>query len=112
KIKKGGTYIADLGLSDTKGDGKIYGVVPYVAPEVLQGQQFTPDADIYASFQGRFVNLNHRSLWVFTISIQENNLMKLTLLEQLLEKKNPEEKEKTWKESHLSCQLENLRIPP
>ncbi|RIB25854.1 kinase-like domain-containing protein [Gigaspora rosea] len=46
------TYIADLGLSrktDEKGlKGDIYGVMPYVAPEVLSGeQQFTQAADIY-----------------------------------------------------------------
>ncbi|CAG8817194.1 3837_t:CDS:1, partial [Cetraspora pellucida] len=44
-------YITDLGLStssDIKQDGKIHGVMPYVAPEVLIGQQFTQAADIYS----------------------------------------------------------------
>ncbi|RIB11711.1 kinase-like domain-containing protein [Gigaspora rosea] len=46
------SYIADLGLSrkddvNVSGD-EIYGVMPYVAPEVLSGeQQFTQKADIY-----------------------------------------------------------------
>ncbi|RIB26459.1 kinase-like domain-containing protein [Gigaspora rosea] len=46
------SYIADLGLSRKKdecvSEGNIYGVIPYVAPEVLSGaQQFTQAADIY-----------------------------------------------------------------
>ncbi|RIB25378.1 kinase-like domain-containing protein [Gigaspora rosea] len=46
------SYIADLGLSRKSDEkvfeGDIYGVMPYVAPEVLSGeQQFTQAADIY-----------------------------------------------------------------
>ncbi|RIB27143.1 kinase-like domain-containing protein [Gigaspora rosea] len=46
------SYIADLGLSRKKdeciSESDIYGVMPYVAPEVLLGnQQFTQAADIY-----------------------------------------------------------------
>ncbi|CAG8817522.1 6765_t:CDS:1, partial [Racocetra fulgida] len=44
-------YITDLGLSisfDEKQDGHIYGVLPYLAPEVLEGEQFTQAADIYS----------------------------------------------------------------
>jgi len=46
-------YISDLGLcrpasnqSDIKND--IYGVLPYVAPEVLRGKSYTKAADIYS----------------------------------------------------------------
>ncbi|CAG8763621.1 9432_t:CDS:1, partial [Ambispora leptoticha] len=41
-------YITDLGLStssDIKQDGKIHGIMPYIAPEVLMGQEFTQAAD-------------------------------------------------------------------
>ncbi|CAG8775024.1 15055_t:CDS:1, partial [Racocetra fulgida] len=33
---------------DEKQDGHIYGVLPYLAPEVLKGEQFTQVADIYS----------------------------------------------------------------
>src|SRR6266480_2587026 len=45
-------YITDLGLCkpvDEKGEDKIHGVLPYVAPEVLRGKKYTPSADIYSS---------------------------------------------------------------
>jgi len=29
-------------------DGKIYGVLPYVAPEVLRGEKYTQSSDIYS----------------------------------------------------------------
>ncbi|CAG8559274.1 360_t:CDS:2, partial [Racocetra fulgida] len=41
----------DLGSSissEEKHDGHIYGVLPYLAPEVLQGEKFTQAADIYS----------------------------------------------------------------
>ncbi|RIB11494.1 kinase-like domain-containing protein [Gigaspora rosea] len=45
------SYIADLGLSkkndENDSEDNIYGVMPYVAPEVLLGQKFTKAADIY-----------------------------------------------------------------
>ena len=45
------SYIADLGLSkktnENDTEGEIYGVMPYVAPEVLKGEKFTTAADIY-----------------------------------------------------------------
>ncbi|RIB25228.1 hypothetical protein C2G38_2031223 [Gigaspora rosea] len=46
------SYISDMGLSknvfENNSEGCIYGVIPYVAPEVLSGQKFTKEADIYA----------------------------------------------------------------
>ncbi|RIB24355.1 kinase-like domain-containing protein, partial [Gigaspora rosea] len=46
------SYVADLGLSKKKDEQKlndeIYGVMPYVAPEVLLGGKFTQAADIYS----------------------------------------------------------------
>src|SRR5581483_1828134 len=46
-------YITDLGLckpaitTSQNGDKKIYGVLPYVAPEVLKGKEYTQKSDIY-----------------------------------------------------------------
>ncbi|CAG8552054.1 10978_t:CDS:2, partial [Racocetra fulgida] len=45
-------YITDLGLSrpaNENNKGKIYGVLPYVAPEALQGQSYSQASDIYSS---------------------------------------------------------------
>jgi serine/threonine protein kinase len=48
------TYIADLGLCQPANvkpsqdeDKKIYGVLPYVAPEVVRGKKYTQESDIY-----------------------------------------------------------------
>ena len=50
-----GTHITDMGLcrpadynklENTK-KNKIYGVLPYIAPEILRGQNYTKAADIY-----------------------------------------------------------------
>src|SRR5581483_4672042 len=44
------TYITDLGLckpADKKSDKNVYGVLPYVAPEVLRGKEYTQASDIY-----------------------------------------------------------------
>jgi len=47
------TYIIDLGLSRSvdslKKEDKVYGVLPYVAPEVLQEKGYTQAADVYSS---------------------------------------------------------------
>ena len=43
-------YITDLGLckpADGKIDKNVYGVLPYVAPEVLRGNEYTQASDIY-----------------------------------------------------------------
>lgn len=44
-------FITDLGLSRPANEtdqGKIYGVLPYVAPEVLRGHSYTRASDIYS----------------------------------------------------------------
>src|SRR5581483_9137156 len=46
------SYISDFGLSrpadqDIKSD-EVYGVIPYMAPEVLRGKPYTKAADIYS----------------------------------------------------------------
>ena len=44
-------YISDMGLCGEVGnidETKIYGVMPYVAPEVLKGKPYTQAADIYS----------------------------------------------------------------
>src|SRR6266480_7224317 len=45
-------YIADMGLcgevDNVNDEAKIYGVIPYVAPEVLRGNTHTQAADIYS----------------------------------------------------------------
>ena len=47
-----GTFISDFGLSrpadEQKLDDKIYGVLPYIAPEVLNGEPYTKSSDIYS----------------------------------------------------------------
>ncbi|POG69403.1 kinase-like domain-containing protein, partial [Rhizophagus irregularis DAOM 181602=DAOM 197198] len=47
-------FITDLGLcqpanvkSSQNNNKKIYGVLPYVAPEVLRGKEYTQKSDIY-----------------------------------------------------------------
>ena len=50
--KWGFTYISDFGLSgssnEQKSDDKICGVLPYIAPEVLNGEPYTLSSDIYS----------------------------------------------------------------
>src|ERR1044072_8379465 len=46
-----GSYISDMGLCGEVGDvdpKNIYGVMPYVSPEVLLGKPYTQAADIYS----------------------------------------------------------------
>ena len=44
--------IGDLGLSksatESDNDTEIYGIIPYVAPEIFQGQKYTKASDIYS----------------------------------------------------------------
>jgi serine/threonine protein kinase len=45
------TYISDMGFCrkvDNDNQNNIYGVMPYVAPEVLRGNSYTQAADIYS----------------------------------------------------------------
>ncbi|RGB24841.1 kinase-like domain-containing protein [Rhizophagus diaphanus] len=49
---EGSSYISDFGLSgpsnEQKPDSKIYGVLPYIAPEVLNGEPYRLSSDIYS----------------------------------------------------------------
>ena len=50
-IEKASCLITDLGLckpANETNDKKIFGVLPYVAPEVLQSKPYTQAADIYS----------------------------------------------------------------
>ncbi|GBB84540.1 hypothetical protein RclHR1_01110025 [Rhizophagus clarus] len=46
------TFVSVFGLSgptnDQKSDDKIYGVLPYIVPEVLNGESYTSSSDIYS----------------------------------------------------------------
>ncbi|RGB25094.1 kinase-like domain-containing protein, partial [Rhizophagus diaphanus] len=46
------SYISDFGLSgpanEQKSNDKVYGVLPYIAPEVLNGEQYSLSSDIYS----------------------------------------------------------------
>ncbi|RGB35190.1 kinase-like domain-containing protein, partial [Rhizophagus diaphanus] len=46
------SYICDFGLSrpvnQTINSNEIYGVIPYMAPEVLRGKPYTKAADVYS----------------------------------------------------------------
>ncbi|RGB22649.1 kinase-like domain-containing protein [Rhizophagus diaphanus] len=52
QIIHGSPYVSDFGLSgpanEQKSDDKVYGVMPYIAPEGLNGEQYTSSADIYS----------------------------------------------------------------
>ncbi len=50
-IEGNSCYITDLGLCgpvDEESSNKIYGIVSYIAPEVLQGKKHTKESDIYS----------------------------------------------------------------
>ncbi len=50
--QEGSSYLVDFGLSrpadEQKSDDKVYGVLPYIAPEVLNGEPYTKASDIYS----------------------------------------------------------------
>src|SRR5437868_13822361 len=52
KVGDGYSYVSDFGLSgpsnEQKSDDKICGVLPYMAPEVLNGEPYTFSSDIYS----------------------------------------------------------------
>ncbi|UZO09574.1 uncharacterized protein OCT59_029791 [Rhizophagus irregularis] len=55
------TYISDFELSgpanEQKLDGKVYGVMPYIAPEVLNGEPYTLSSDtIYSNSDAVFTS--------------------------------------------------------
>ncbi|GBC02588.1 hypothetical protein RclHR1_00470018 [Rhizophagus clarus] len=71
-------YISDMGLCGEVGsdESDIYGVMPYVAPEVLRGKPYTQAADIYsfgmimyfvATGQQPFANCAHDELLLLKI---------------------------------------------
>ncbi|RGB40482.1 kinase-like domain-containing protein, partial [Rhizophagus diaphanus] len=45
-------YIGDLGISrsaiESNNDNEKYGIIPYMAPEIFQGQNYTVASDIYS----------------------------------------------------------------
>src|SRR6266511_4606570 len=50
-LQTGNCYITDLGLCgpvDDKSSGKIYGIIPYIAPEIFQGGKNTKQSDVYS----------------------------------------------------------------
>src|SRR3989440_10994894 len=50
-IQGGNCFITDLGLCgpvDDESSGKIYGIIPYIAPEILQGGKNTKESDVYS----------------------------------------------------------------
>ena len=50
-VQDGNCYITDLGLCgpvDEKSSDKVYGIISYVAPEVLRGKKNTKESDIYS----------------------------------------------------------------
>ncbi|GES97215.1 kinase-like domain-containing protein [Rhizophagus clarus] len=48
KNKNDKVWISDLGLCQTAKSDEIYGVIPFMAPEILRGQPYTPASDIYS----------------------------------------------------------------
>src|SRR6266511_4446872 len=50
-MQAGDCYITDLGLCgpvDDESSGKIYGIISYIAPEILQGGKNKRQSDVYS----------------------------------------------------------------
>src|SRR6185369_11260138 len=50
-IQEGNCYITDWGWCgpvDDESSGKIYGIIPYIAPEIFQGGKNTKQSDVYS----------------------------------------------------------------
>ena len=44
-------YVGDLGLSqpaNNTSNNEVYGVIPYIAPEIFKGAAFSKESDIYS----------------------------------------------------------------
>ncbi|RIB01052.1 kinase-like domain-containing protein [Gigaspora rosea] len=75
-------YIADLGLSISSNialkaeanNDKIYGILPYVAPEILDGKPYTKASDIYS-----FGMIMWEILYGKSVSYDQNDEIKLQL---------------------------------
>ncbi|RGB42699.1 kinase-like domain-containing protein, partial [Rhizophagus diaphanus] len=51
ETKRSSAITGDFGLSKSaieSSDDEVYGIIPYVAPEVFQGQKYTKASDIYS----------------------------------------------------------------
>src|SRR6266536_5994114 len=72
--------ICDLGLSqpanDTLSNNEIYGVIPYIAPEIFKGDKFSKESDIYSMSMimwelttgcKPFVNIEHDADFIYEI---------------------------------------------
>ncbi|RGB29931.1 kinase-like domain-containing protein, partial [Rhizophagus diaphanus] len=51
-INRGYAYVGDLGISksatESGDDNENYGIIPYMAPEIFQGQKYSKASDIYS----------------------------------------------------------------
>ena len=73
------TYISDFGFCMPANENyseKIYGVIPYMAPEILLGKPYTKESDIYSL--GIIINEIISIIRPFNEELCENNKFKLT----------------------------------
>ncbi|GBC46116.2 kinase-like domain-containing protein [Rhizophagus irregularis DAOM 181602=DAOM 197198] len=103
--------ITDLGSSkfvnqvnDKEKEKKVYGILPYIAPEVLRGQQYTQKADIYAfgiiinevftgerPFHDNLQNCHNKNFWTVVLKnliVFQQSCSKLTFFSNFLAKKD------------------------